>query len=165
MVVDPWLDGLWKAIKEALSKMNSDSNGSVKGEVEDSQEKTAQSCLPEVQLNLLSITVQNDSPQKSKGMVPASPASPSAVSDLGVVPPTRSPESTSLSSDATSALTSVVGPQEDQADQSCTTLVASLTRSLPPLSESSLNVPALPSPYLEVSLQQTENTDQVIFRI
>lgn len=158
MVVDPWLDGLWKAIKEALSKMSSDGNGCVKGEVEDSQKETAESCLPDVQLNLLSITDQNDSPQQSRGMVPKSPASPSPTQ------PAVSPESASLSSDAASALTSVAGPQEDQAELSCTTPVASLTRSLPPLSESSLNIPALPSPYLEVSLQQTETTEQVKIR-
>lgn len=170
VVVDPWLDGLWKAIKEALSKMSSDSNGCMKGEVEDSQKETAESCLLDVQLNLLRITDQNDSPQKSRGMVPTTPASPSdssvqpAVSDLGVVPSTTSPESTSLPSDAASALTSVTVPQEYQAERSCTTPVASLTHSLPPLSESSLNVPTLPSPYLEVSLQQTEMTEEVNLR-
>lgn len=167
LVVDPWLDGLWEAIKEALSKMSSDSNGCEKGEVEDSQKETAESCLPDVQLNLLSITDQNDPWQQSRGMVPISTTSPSdsstlpAGSDPGVAPSTRSPVSTSLSSDAASALTSVAGLQEDQAERSCTTPVASLTHSLPPLSESTLNVPALPSPYLEVSLQQTETTDEV----
>lgn len=165
--MDPWLDGLWKAIKEALTKMSSDSDGCVKGEVEHSQKETADPCLPDVQLNLLSITEQNDSPQQSGGMIPTSPASPSdssaqpAVSDLSVVSFTRSHESTSLPSDAASGLTWVAGTQEDQAELPCNTPVASLTHSLPPLSESSLNVPALPSPYLEVSLEQTEMAEEV----
>ncbi len=40
-------------------------------------------------------------------------------------------------------------------------LAPSLTSSLPPLSESSLNVPALPPPYLDVSLQDMDTLEQV----
>lgn len=168
--MDPWLDGLWKAIKEALLKMSSDGGGCVNGQVEDSQKESAESCLPDVRLNLLSITDQNDSPQQSRGTAPTSPASPldspaqPAVADLGVPPPARSPESTSLSSDAAGALMSAAAPQEDQAEVSCATPAASLARSLPPLSESALNVPALPPPHLEVTLQQTETTEEVNLR-
>uniref|UniRef100_A0AAQ5YNB0 Methionine synthase reductase n=1 Tax=Amphiprion ocellaris TaxID=80972 RepID=A0AAQ5YNB0_AMPOC len=39
---------------------------------------------------------------------------------------------------------------------------SSLTCSLPPLSESSLNVPALPPPYLDVSLQEADTIEQVM---
>lgn len=151
--MDPWLDGLWEAIKEALSKMNA--------------EEAAESCPPDVQLNLLSITDHDGPQQQSREEVPTSPASPSAspaqpaVSDLGSVPPTRSSESASRPSDAAAAPTSAAGLQKDQAELSHAEPVASLTRSLPPLSESSLNVPALPSPYLEVSLQQAETTVEV----
>lgn len=147
--------------------MTSASSGCVKGEAEDSQKKTAESCLPDVQLNLLSITDQNDSSPRSGGTVPTPSASPSdsstllAGSDLAMAPFARRPESTSLSADAASAPMSVAGLQEDQAELFCTAPVASLTHSLPPLSESSLNVPALPSAYLEVSLQQTETTEGV----
>lgn len=165
--MDPWLDGLWKAIREALSKMNSDSSSCVKGEAEDSCKETGESPSLDVQLNHLSVTDQNDSQQQCGKTIPqcltsqtASPAQP-AVSDVGPVSPTRSSELTPLSSDAASALTSGAELQKDQAELSHSTLVASLTRSLPPLSESTLNVPVLPSPYLEVSLQQAETTERV----
>uniref|UniRef100_A0A8P4GDB1 Methionine synthase reductase n=1 Tax=Dicentrarchus labrax TaxID=13489 RepID=A0A8P4GDB1_DICLA len=55
VVVDPWLDGLWKAIKGALSKMASDRTGYLKGEAGDSPQETPDSSIPDVQLNLLSI--------------------------------------------------------------------------------------------------------------
>lgn len=167
--MDPWLDGLWNAIKEALSKMNSDRTDHMKGETEDSLKEAADSCSPDVQLNLLSIIDQQDSKSvnQSKGTVPTSAApssasnAQSAVSDLRAVSPTRRSESASLSSDAASAPTSGTETQKDNAELSHVTPVASLTYSLPPLSESSLNVPALPSPYLDVSLQQVETTEQV----
>lgn len=169
MVVDPWLDGLWKAIKEALSKMNSDRTDHMKGEAEDSLKEAADSRLPDVQLNLLSITEQQDSevPPQSKETAPTAAASSSAstaqsaVSDLKAVSPTRRSQSASLSSDAASPPPSGTEAQKDDAKLSHVTPVASLTHSLPPLSESSLNVPALPSPYLNVSLQQVETTEQV----
>lgn len=160
MVVDPWLDGLWNAIKEALSKMNSDRNDRVTGEAVDSRRE--EPCPPDVQLKLLSITDHDDPRQQSGEKLPTSPASPSAspaqpaVSDPGSVPPARSSASAPRSSDAAGA-----PPQKVQAELSHVEPVASLTRSLPPLSESSLNVPALPSPYLEVSLQQAEMTGEV----
>lgn len=163
--MDPWLDGLWKAIKEALSKMDSDRTDHMKGEAEDSLKEAADSCSPDVQLNLLSITDQQDS--QSKGTVPTSAAPSSAsnaqpaVSDVRAVSPTRRSESASLSSDAARAPTSGTETQKDNAELSHVTPVASLTYSVPPLSQSSLNVPALPSPYLNVSLQQVETTEQV----
>lgn len=155
--MDPWLDGLWKAIKEALSKMNS-------GEA-------AEFCPPDVQLNLLSIADRDDPQQQSREKVPTSPASPvaspaqPAASDPGAAPPAKSSESASLFAGAAGAPASVAGSQQDRAELSHAEPVASLTRSLPPLSESALNVPALPSPYLDVSLQQVETTDEVNSRL
>lgn len=167
--MDPWLDGLWKAIKEALSKMNSERTDHMKEEAEDSLKENSDSCSPDVQLNLLSITDHQDSKlvSQSNGTVPtsATPSSASiaqsAVSDLRAVSPTRRSQLASLSSDAARAPTSGTETQKDNAELSHVTPVASLTYSLPPLSESSLNVPALPSPYLDVSLQQVETTEQV----
>uniref|UniRef100_A0A8C9ZNV0 Methionine synthase reductase n=1 Tax=Sander lucioperca TaxID=283035 RepID=A0A8C9ZNV0_SANLU len=91
VVVDPWLEGLWKAIKGALSNMDSDRTETV-----------------------------------SKFATAAS--SSTQTGDAGV-------------------------PH--------VALAASLTHSLPPLSQSSLNVPALPSPYLDVSLQEVDTVEQV----
>uniref|UniRef100_A0A3B4X3H4 Methionine synthase reductase n=1 Tax=Seriola lalandi dorsalis TaxID=1841481 RepID=A0A3B4X3H4_SERLL len=110
VVVDPWLEGLWKAIKGALSKMASDRT--------------------DVQLNLLT------SPAGSPMLASQSHATASVT--------TSAPETQ----------TGDVGVPHDA-------LAASLTCSLPPLSESSLNVPALPSPYLDVSLQDMDIMEPV----
>lgn len=159
--MEPWLDGLWKAIKEALSKMNSDRIGHMKGGAQDSLKEAADSRSPDVQLNLLSITDQQDSGAPTSAASSSAPIAQSAVSDLRAVSPTRRSELASLSSDAASAPPSGTEPKKDDAELTHITPVSSLTHSLPPLSESSLNVPALPSPYLDVSLQQVETTEQV----
>uniref|UniRef100_A0A7N8WYJ9 Methionine synthase reductase n=1 Tax=Mastacembelus armatus TaxID=205130 RepID=A0A7N8WYJ9_9TELE len=86
VVVDPWLEGLWKAIKEALSKMS--------------------------------------------GYVAR------------------------ISASAAETQTRDTGGSH-------VLLEGSLTCSLPPLSESSLNVPALPPPYLDVSLEDVVSVGQV----
>uniref|UniRef100_A0A673AYD7 Methionine synthase reductase n=1 Tax=Sphaeramia orbicularis TaxID=375764 RepID=A0A673AYD7_9TELE len=103
VVVDPWLEGLWKAIKDAVSKMESD--------------KTA-------------------SPTGGPGL-----ASPSG--GIG-----------SVSSSAPEAQTEAGGVSHVE-------LAASLTCSLPPLSESALNVPVLPPSYLDVSLQEGDAVEEV----
>uniref|UniRef100_A0A665VEV8 Methionine synthase reductase n=1 Tax=Echeneis naucrates TaxID=173247 RepID=A0A665VEV8_ECHNA len=112
VVVDPWLEGLWKAIKGALSKMASDKVDPLKGPVGDSPKQDPDSLLPDVELNLLSLNDHQNYTHKDGG----APHVP---------------------------------------------LAASLTCSLPPLSQSSLNVPALPPPYLHVSLQDVDSREQV----
>uniref|UniRef100_A0A8C2ZLR9 Methionine synthase reductase n=1 Tax=Cyclopterus lumpus TaxID=8103 RepID=A0A8C2ZLR9_CYCLU len=105
VVVDPWIEGLWKAIKGALSKMASDKADLLKGEAGKSPKGTPN----------LSIPVSTSAPKTQTG-------------NAGV-------------------------PQ--------VSLAASLTCSLPPLSESPLNVPALPPAYLDVSLQEVDSVEQV----
>lgn len=169
MVVDPWLDGLWKAIKGVLSKMASDRTGYLKGEAGDSPKETPDSSVPDIQLNLLSITDRQncESVRASTETVPkfASAASDSAtqtaVSDLRPASPTGSPGLSSNSCGAASVSTSGTETRTGDAGVPHVVLAASLTRSLPPLSESSLNVPALPPPYLDVSLQEVDTVDQV----
>uniref|UniRef100_A0A8C4ZRN1 Methionine synthase reductase n=1 Tax=Gadus morhua TaxID=8049 RepID=A0A8C4ZRN1_GADMO len=97
VVLDPWIEGVWDAIKAALSKMSSNSK----------------------------LT-------------------------LGGLPST---EVTGLSSESdVAAAKSAQEAQTDQVREECVVAEPSLTYSLPPLSQSSLNVPALPPPYLEVTL-------------
>ncbi|XP_078018813.1 methionine synthase reductase isoform X1 [Epinephelus lanceolatus] len=172
VVVDPWIEGLWKAIKEALSKMASDRTGCFKGEAGDSPKKTPDSSIPDVQLNLLSITDhQNcESTRASVETVSKSPtaasssasATQTAVSDLSPAFPAGSPGLASQSHDTASVSTSAQETQNGDTGVPHVALAASLMRSLPPLSESSLNVPALPPPYLDVCLQEADAVEQVV---
>uniref|UniRef100_A0A8C5BH66 Methionine synthase reductase n=1 Tax=Gadus morhua TaxID=8049 RepID=A0A8C5BH66_GADMO len=101
VVLDPWIEGVWDAIKAALSKMSSSSG------------------LP-------------------------------------------STEVTGLSSESdVAAAKSAQEAQTDQVREECVVAEPSLTYSLPPLSQSSLNVPALPPPYLEVTLLLEDKAEKV----
>lgn len=171
MVVDPWLEGLWKAIKGALSNMDSDRTGYLKGEADDSPKATPDSTIPDVQLNLLSITdrqscesIRESVETVSKFATAASSsasATPTAVSDLRPAFPAGSPGLAPQSHGTASVSTSAPETQTGDAGVPHVALAASLTHSLPPLSQSSLNVPALPSPYLDVSLQEVDTVEQV----
>uniref|UniRef100_A0A673NDV4 Methionine synthase reductase n=1 Tax=Sinocyclocheilus rhinocerous TaxID=307959 RepID=A0A673NDV4_9TELE len=118
VVVDPWIEGLWDALKKMFSSMSSNQQGAdLRDCTQDNYHKNAsgqeknKSDL-EVDLHLLKLS-EVDS-QKGKTI-------------------------TSDSSDVETLFTA---------------LVASLKQSVPPLSESVLNVPALPASYLEVHLEQ-----------
>lgn len=145
--MDPWLEGLWNAIKEELSNMTSKRAECVKEEAE----LTPDPSTADLQLNLLSIADGQDcesSGRSGKLTTSASPSISMAPSALSDVRPDSSSCNTGLAS------------QTDGA--SCADgRVASLTRSLPPLSESALSVPALPPPYLSVSLQESDATEDV----
>lgn len=169
--MDPWLEGLWNAIKQALSEMASGGTAHLKGNVEDSAMEPPDSSIPDVQLNLLSLTdhqncgsvrasLNTDSKYASAVSSSAS-ATQTAVSDLRPASCAGSPKLASESSDTASVSTSVPETQNRDAGVSHVALAASLTSSLPPLSESSLNVPALPPPYLDVSLQDVDTVEQV----
>uniref|UniRef100_A0A8C7N8G0 Methionine synthase reductase n=1 Tax=Oncorhynchus kisutch TaxID=8019 RepID=A0A8C7N8G0_ONCKI len=103
LVLDPWLEGLWEAIRGALSKMATpqpERDGHVR-DLRASLNETPELSVTDVKLHLMITDVR-----------PVSLTTPSAVVE------------------------------------------ASLTCSLPPLSESVLNVPALPPAYLDVTLQE-----------
>ncbi|XP_068438392.1 methionine synthase reductase [Clinocottus analis] len=172
VVVDPWIEGLWQAIKGALSKMASDKADILKGEAEDSPKETPDSSTPHVQLNLLRITdhqncesIKVSAETVSKFATAASCSAPStqtAVSDLRPALPAGSSvlalQSRGTASDSTSALNT----QTENAGVPQVSLAASLTCSLPPLSESPLNVPTLPPAYLAVSLQEVDSLEQIV---
>lgn len=119
VVVDPWIEGLWDALKSTFFSMaTSNQQGADLSDCTQenyhtnaSDQEKNKSDL-EVDLHLLKLS-EVDS-QKGKAI-------------------------TSDSSDA---------------ETLSTALVASLKQSVPPLSESALNVPALPASYLEVLLEQ-----------
>lgn len=167
--MDPWLDGLWEAIKEALSKMTSDSTGYLNVDAGASPKETADSSPSDIQLNLLSITdCQNcELSEQSRKTLSTSSASATqtAACDLG---PAFSAGSLGLASQACGAVSACTLKPETEAkdaEVAHVTLAASLTHSLPPLSELALNVPLLPPPYLDVSLQEAETTEQVSIRV
>ncbi|XP_046879819.1 methionine synthase reductase isoform X1 [Hypomesus transpacificus] len=142
LVVDPWLEGLWDAIKGAYSKMASlptESSGSLRDsqtpDLRDSINKPSDSSTASVKLSLLSLS--NAKAQSSD--------LPGAVSEQSVTQAESSSLSEIQSGDA-------VAPPA--------VVEASLTCSLPPLSETSLNVPALPPPYLEVKLQEATTEEE-----
>ncbi|KAG7225125.1 hypothetical protein INR49_014581 [Caranx melampygus] len=171
VVVDPWLEGLWKAIKGAISKMATDRTDALKENVEDSPKGTPDSHTPDVQLNLLSIndhksgetvraSVHTDSKYASAASSPA-PDTRTAVSDLR-------PTSAVLASQSHGTASVSISAQETQTKDAGVphaVLAASLTCSLPPLSQSALNVPALPPPYLDVSLKDVDTMEQTVKRL
>ncbi|XP_074478706.1 methionine synthase reductase [Sebastes fasciatus] len=172
VVVEPWIEGLWKAIKGALSKMASDRTGYLKGEAEDSPKETPDSSIPDAQLNLLRITDQQNCgsirasvetlPKFATAASSSASASQTAVSDLRPAFPAGSPGLASQPRGAASVSTSAPETQIGDAGVPHVALTASLTHSLPPLSESPLNVPALPPTYLDVSLQEVDNMEQMV---
>lgn len=149
--MDPWIKGLWNAIKEELSNMTSKQTECVKEEVRDSSKESLDPSTADMQLNLLSIAdCQNC---KSVGQLEklanlASPSVSTTQTTGSDVRPDSSLRRIGLSSRTDGALSADAG-------------VTSLTHSLPPLSQSALNIPALPPPYLCVCLHEMETTEDV----
>lgn len=123
IVVDPWIEGVWQAIKKSIAEMatpkqqDTDSSRSLHTTnltAAANQESTQPSGLD---VEVASLTL-NDRPAQASEV-------PKSTSEMGI------------------------GKAEP------IVLEASLTQSLPPLSESALNVPALPPPFLSVSLEDT----------
>ncbi|KAM7390577.1 hypothetical protein PAMA_008647 [Pampus argenteus] len=166
VVLDPWLEGLWKEIKGALSRMASERTGQFKVDAGDSAKETPDSSIPDVQLNLLSLTdhqncdsvgasVESDS---KFAAATSSSATQTAVPDLR---PASSAGSPGLAPQSGGIASVSPETQTGGAEVPHVALAASLTCSLPPLSESSLNVPSLPPPYLEVSLQEVHTMVEI----
>uniref|UniRef100_A0A3P9JLR0 Methionine synthase reductase n=1 Tax=Oryzias latipes TaxID=8090 RepID=A0A3P9JLR0_ORYLA len=149
LVVDPWLEGLWNAVKEASSKMASVRNDQSEANVKDSAKEFLGLTQPDVELNLLSITDQRsqETVQTDFHNVPSAPS-------------TSSGQNPSTSSGRTE-----FGSQNDAMqtkDEGIPNISSSspLTNSVPPLSQSSLNVPALPPPFLDVTLVEVDAPEQ-----
>ncbi|XP_039982355.1 methionine synthase reductase [Xiphias gladius] len=175
VVVDPWLEGLWRAIKGALLKMASDRIAPLKGDVGDSPREICNSDISDIQLNILSLSdhqnfesirasVNTDSKYASAVSASAS-ATQKAISDLRPASPVGSPGLASQSCGTAIVSTSAMEKQTGDAGFPHVAMLASLTCSLPPLSESSLNVPTLPPPYLDVSLQDVDIVEQIVGRL
>lgn len=118
----------------------------MKEEASDSSKETPDPSTVDVQLNLLSIVDSHNGESVGQSGKLATSASPSVSITQSAVSDVR-PDCSSSNGD--DGAFSVDGG------------VASLMRSLPPLSECALNVPALPPPYLSVSLQESETTEDV----
>ena len=154
VVLDPWIEGVWDAIKAALSKMSSSSHPPLKETLSDmTKENPAPTSPPHVELNRLSLA-DNKTPDSIKA-----PFDSDSKLTLGGLPST---EVTGLSSESdVAAAKSAQEAQTDQVREECVVAEPSLTYSLPPLSQSSLNVPALPPPYLEVTLLLEDKAEKV----
>ncbi|KAJ3611106.1 hypothetical protein NHX12_021122 [Muraenolepis orangiensis] len=137
LVLDPWLEGVWDKIKEAASKMAFTRDTVLKENPSDAAKENPEltSPPPHVELNRLSLA--DDQTSDSKLPVAGWPS-------------TEVPESSSKSDGV--ATESVRDAQTAQAGKERAECEPSLTCSLPPLSQSSLNVPSLPPPYLDVTL-------------
>lgn len=131
--------------------MTSKQTECVKEEVRDSSKETPDPSTADVQISLLSIADSQN--YKSMGQLEklANLASPS-VSTTQTAGSDVRPDSSSRRIGLSSRTDGVL---------SADARVASLTHSLPPLSQSALNIPALPPPYLCVSLQEMETTEDV----
>uniref|UniRef100_A0A8C7CDF5 Methionine synthase reductase n=1 Tax=Oncorhynchus kisutch TaxID=8019 RepID=A0A8C7CDF5_ONCKI len=131
LVLDPWLEGLWEAIREALSKMAApqpERDGHVRDQRVSSNE-TPESSATDIKLHLLSLNESES--QITKSLTTAA----------------------SAKTDSLAVLASETGSSVND--------LASLTRSLPPLSELALNIPALPPPYLDVMLQEATIEEEI----
>ncbi|MBN3304028.1 MTRR reductase, partial [Amia calva] len=124
LVVDPWIEGLWEAIRKAYSNM-SDPN----------QER-------------------NDRARTGQNGEPAESADNKQVADLKIQL-LRINDSNDLSPD-------LPEPSLDKGKSGTETtpLGASLTTSISPLSESTLNIPALPPQYIHVELMNTTTKEE-----
>ncbi|XP_042154891.1 methionine synthase reductase-like isoform X1 [Oncorhynchus tshawytscha] len=171
LVLDPWLEGLWEAIRGALSKMATpqpERDGYVR-DLRASLNETPELSVTDVKLHLMSL--KESEPQSSGSLRTAAesestktePKSASlnvteAASETGSAVTDVRPVSLTSNNRTAPKLDGVVTDPESvletQSGAPSAVVEASLTCSLPPLSESVLNIPALPPAYLDVTLQE-----------
>ena len=134
-----------------------------KGESRDLPKETPDSQISDVKLDLLNLSDEQNcisltasvDPDSKYAPVASSSASAAQTADSNL----RATSPGSRGNDSVSA--SALQTEAGAAEVPHVALAASLTCSLPPLSESALNVPALPPPYLDVSLQDVGTMEQV----
>ncbi|KAM6977645.1 methionine synthase reductase [Aplochiton taeniatus] len=165
LVLEPWLDGLWEAIKGALSMMASPQierdDHAMAGDIMGSVNQSPNSLTPESKLNLLSLSDTQNSDAihaasgtdlKSASVDVLGPDS-STVQDHALKSYVQSPGLAKLD-DISHDSKSLPNTQTVDTDCPPDFVEGSLTCSLPPLSGSALNVPALPPPFLDVVIQE-----------
>ncbi|KAM9416801.1 methionine synthase reductase-like isoform 1-T2 [Salvelinus alpinus] len=165
LVLDPWLEGLWEAIRGALSKMAApqpERDGHVRDQ-RVSWNETPESSATDIKLHLLSLNESESQSTKSlrtaaiaktDSLSVSASETGSSVTDLIPVSVTDNTGTALKLDSVVSERKSVLTTQSGQSGAPPAAVEASLTRSLPPLSELALNVPALPPPYLDVTLQE-----------
>ncbi|RLW13086.1 hypothetical protein DV515_00000001 [Chloebia gouldiae] len=119
LVVDPWIDGLWLALKEALQlqKEKEGMNNAV-GAVSSSL-STAPHVVQELSSEVQNLKLEDEGARGSDNLS-------QKLDDINLVAPARDTE-------------------------------PSLIHSVPPVSQSALNIPALPPEYIEVEFQDTQD--------
>ncbi|XP_066042081.1 methionine synthase reductase isoform X2 [Chamaea fasciata] len=120
LVVDPWINGLWLALKEALQLQKEKEGMNSAVDAVSSSISTAPHAVHELQL---SSEVQNLKLEDEEAR--ASDILSQKLDDIHLVAPARDTE-------------------------------PSLVHSVPPVSQSPLNIPALPPEYIEVEFQDTQ---------
>ncbi|KAL1006644.1 hypothetical protein UPYG_G00074840 [Umbra pygmaea] len=164
LVLDPWLEGLWEAIRGALSKM-----ATLQLKSDDRDQRTSLEDIPEspqTDINLRLLSLNESEPQsaesvntdswsaktdhKSASLAVKACESRRTVADLKPVSVT---DNTGTALEPKTLLATQGGAPP-------ALLEASLTLSLPPLSESALNIPALPPTYLHVVLHDATTEEE-----
>lgn len=120
LVVDPWIDGLWLALKEALQLQKEKEGMNSAVDAVSSSVSTAPHAVHELKL---SSEVQNLKLEDEGAR--ASDTLSQKLDDINLAAPARDTE-------------------------------PSLVHSVPPVSQSALNIPALPPEYIEVEFQDTQ---------